>query len=173
MGEKKLCPHIFTGCLSVKGDLVMRITNCTVRIPQLCRAAALFGSLLWWFPDSLLASETKLASEAVERGNEFLNDGQVDKAITAYSDAIRLDPKSTDAYYGRGNAYKRKNDLDKAIADFAEVIRLDPSCANGYWGRGCAYSDKGDCNRAITEFTDAIRLNPKIAEVYHDRGMHI
>ena len=42
------------------------------------------------------------------------------------SEAIRLDPKSADAYYNRGLAYLYSGDLAKALADVSEASALDP-----------------------------------------------
>ena len=57
-----------------------------------------------------------------------------DKAISDFTEAIRLDPKSALYYDHRGNAYYskednqafRKADYGNAISDFTEAIRLDP-----------------------------------------------
>ena len=49
-----------------------------------------------------------------------------DAAISAYSEAIRLDPKNVEAYIGRSCVYQGKGDFDRAIADATEAIRLGP-----------------------------------------------
>jgi tetratricopeptide (TPR) repeat protein len=54
-------------------------------------------------------------------GNE-----QYDKAIAAYTEAIRRDPKYSYAYLGRGDVYLLKGDLDRALLDFDQAVRLDP-----------------------------------------------
>jgi tetratricopeptide (TPR) repeat protein len=53
-------------------------------------------------------------------------DGDFDRAIADYTEAIRLDPKLAIAYYERGVAYHALGDFDRAIADYTEAIRLDP-----------------------------------------------
>ena len=58
--------------------------------------------------------------------------GDHDKAIADFSEAIRLDPKRADAYYGRGTAYGHKGEYDKAIADYSDAIRLAPPKADAY-----------------------------------------
>ena len=45
-------------------------------------------------------------------------------AIADYTEAIRLDPKKAEAYYGRGCSYKNKGDQGKADADFAQAEKL-------------------------------------------------
>ena len=58
------------------------------------------------------------------RGNAYRNNGEYDKAITDYTEAIRLDPKYATAYNNRGIAYRHRGDTQKAQADFAQAERL-------------------------------------------------
>ena len=92
--------------------------------------------------------------------------GEFDKAIADFTEAIRLDPRRAEAYWGRAHAYAKKGEFDKAIADFTEAIRLDPRHAEAYCGRAYAYAKKGEFDKAIADYTEAIRLNPKYAEAY-------
>ena len=50
--------------------------------------------------------------------------GEFDKAIADYTEAIRMNPQSAEAYRGRGHVYGVKCDFDKSISDFTESIRL-------------------------------------------------
>ena len=60
------------------------------------------------------------------KGVMFSNDGQHDKAINAYSQAIKLDPKYPYAYLGRGDAYLVKGDVTSALQDYDRAVKLDP-----------------------------------------------
>jgi short-subunit dehydrogenase/lipoprotein NlpI len=96
--------------------------------------------------------------------------GEFDKAIAAYTEAIRLDPKCAEAYWGRGWTYEKKGDYDQAIADFSEVIRLSPRLSEAYCDRGIVYGKKGSFDEAIADFTEAIRLAPQYTETYGGQG---
>jgi tetratricopeptide (TPR) repeat protein len=76
----------------------------------------------------------------VSQGNTDTNAGDHDRAIAAYSEAIRLDPKNAIAFNNRGNAYGKKGwttgDYDRAVADYSEAIRLDPQYASAFCNRG-------------------------------------
>src|SRR5437870_5554944 len=65
--------------------------------------------------------------DALKKGTEAQNKGDLDGAIAAFSEAIRLNPKSAQAFAFRGHTYRDKGQLDKAIADLDESIRLDPT----------------------------------------------
>jgi Tfp pilus assembly protein PilF len=107
----------------------------------------------------------------IMRGVILRNQGEHDRAIADYGQAIRLDPNYASAYTGRAMAYRGKGDLDRAIADYGEAIRLDPKRAFVYHLRGNAYRAKDEIDRAIADYDQAIRLDPKLAAVYYDRGV--
>jgi tetratricopeptide (TPR) repeat protein len=60
------------------------------------------------------------------KGLMYLGNGQTDKAIAVYSDAIKRDPKYSFSYLGRGDAYAVKGDLQRALADYETAARVDP-----------------------------------------------
>ena len=66
----------------------------------------------------------------------FGNTGSCKSAITYLDEAIRLNPKSSNAINNRGIAYLHKNDNDRAIADYDQAIRLDPTYVNAFGNRG-------------------------------------
>jgi len=59
-------------------------------------------------------------------GNEYYGERDYDKAIDAYTQAIRLNPNIAEAYFCRGNAYYYKNEIVKAAEDWAATLRINP-----------------------------------------------
>jgi lipoprotein NlpI len=104
------------------------------------------------------------------RGAEWSAKGEHDRAIADYDAAIRLNPKSADAFHNRGSAWANKGETDKAIADYDTAIRLDPAESSPYAGRAVEYSIKGDYARASADFDAAIKLDPKAASAFFGRG---
>ena len=104
------------------------------------------------------------------RGWDFYQKKDYDKAISDFNDAIKLNPNSALAYFNRGITYGDKKEYDKAISDFNDAIRLDPNSALGYFNRGIAYAGKREYDEAISDFNDAIRLDPNSALAYNNRG---
>jgi tetratricopeptide (TPR) repeat protein len=109
-------------------------------------------------------------SALVSQGNTDTNAGDLDRAIAAYSEAVRLDPKNAFAFANRGIAYSKKGDNDRAIADYDEAIRLNPTYALAFANRSVAYSNKGDYDRAIADSDEAIRLDPKYVPAFLNRA---
>src|SRR5258708_24740674 len=107
----------------------------------------------------------------VSRGAVFEKKGDSDRAIADFSEAIRINPRSADAFFIRANAYSRAGDFDRASADYNETIRIDPNHAKSYDGRGFAYYRKGEYDRTIADENEALRLDPKYANAYNNRGI--
>jgi TonB family protein len=104
------------------------------------------------------------------RGNAYYANGDLDRAIAAYSEAIRLDPNDATAYNNRGIAYDARGEFDRAIADYNEAVRLDPKDAVTFNNRGETYRHKGDFDRAIADYNEAVRLDHKLSTAYGNRG---
>ena len=111
-----------------------------------------------------------LAGLVIQQGNFLLMLGQVDKAIEAYSHAIKVKQNFVGAYNNRGVAYGAKGDYDRAIQDYTKAIDLKPDDAAAYNNRGNVYGKKDDHDRAIQDYTKAIDLKPDDAAAYNNRG---
>lgn len=77
--------------------------------------------------DGKLESGTDLAVAHYNRGNALYRQGDYDRAIRDYDQAILLNPLYANAYGNRGNAWLRKGDYDRAIADYDHCLRFNPS----------------------------------------------
>ena len=97
------------------------------------------------------------------RGIEYDEKRDYDRAIADYNEVIHLDPIYAKAYCDRGNAWRNKGDLDRAIADYNEAIRLDPKDAGCYKNRGVANLYAGSLSRALADLNQASELKPKDA----------
>ena len=59
-----------------------------------------------------------------EKGNDYFKQGDYQKAIEQYDEAIRLDPQDALAYYNRGVAYDNLGKTIEAERDFAKAKEL-------------------------------------------------
>src|ERR1043165_6954939 len=115
------------------------------------------------------AQEPKAKAKVFFESGEKWRRGKkdLDKAIAAYTEAIRLDPDFTEAYFQRGMCWadKPQRQLGKAIADFDETIKRDPKHREAYIRRGMASLDQKDYKNAIADFTHAIKIEPADPEL--------
>jgi len=105
------------------------------------------------------------------RGEEYKDKRDYDRAMADFNEAIRHDPKWEVPVIARGFVYFQKGDLDRALADFAQAIRLNPKNTLAYNNRGHVYLKKGDYDRAIEDLNVAIRLDRSHAQAYANRGL--
>ena len=91
---------------------------------------------------------------------------QLDEAIAACRQAIRLKPDLAEAHYNLGIALQGKGQLDEAIASYRQAIRLKPDYAEAHNNLGNALKDMGQLDEAIASYRQAIRLKPDHAEAH-------
>jgi tetratricopeptide (TPR) repeat protein len=105
-----------------------------------------------------------------DRGREHKANGDLAQAFEDFTEAIWLDPDSTDAYNSRGNLYFAARQYDEAIADYAEAIRVSPDLAITYLNRGLAHARKQQSAEALADASEALRLDPGLPGAYYLRG---
>ncbi len=107
----------------------------------------------------------------VTRGNAYARQGDWDRAIADFTDAIRRNSRSLAALYNRGNAHIVQEIFDQALVDFSRAISLQPDHAPSYAGRGNAYLGKGQTAQAIAEYDKALELDPNNAQAAANRAL--
>jgi len=105
-----------------------------------------------------------------ERGRTFYESGNYLAAADAFTDDIRLRPRSAAAWNNRAVARVRLGDLDGAIRDYNQAIELSPRDAELYFNRGDALVAAGQYAEAIRDFDHAIALMPSYARAIFNRG---
>jgi len=104
-------------------------------------------------------------------GLQFLKDKDWQRAITAFTSLLELEPDNAFAYDRRGIAYGRAECYDEAIADFSRAISIDLAFAGAYNNRGLSYYKQHQFDEAIADYGIAIYLSPDIAIFYANRGL--
>src|SRR5262245_40251697 len=96
------------------------------------------GALLALVVADVEAQPSRAATSAsyVERGNEWMKKGEIERAIADYDLAIVTDAQSAAAHYNRGVARRQKGDLSGAVSDWNRTMELNPRCADAYLNRG-------------------------------------
>lgn len=102
------------------------------------------------------------------KGDAYLSDKRIDKAIEEYNEALKINKKSSKIYFHRANAYKMKNNLDQAIGDYDKTIELDPKNGLAYMNRGIVYINNKEIDKAIESYIKAIELIPNNILLYQN-----
>lgn len=99
-------------------------------------------------------------------GEEYLRQGNLDRALIEYEKAHLLDPKESAIKFNLGVVYKEKKDYQKAISLLSVVVRENPRHYLGQVNIGVVYREKGNHREAIHAFNKALAINPGAADVY-------
>ena len=100
------------------------------------------------------------ASRILKKGIECFKKHAYLNAEALFSEAIKLDPDSPDAFFYRAQTLRATNRLEEAIKDCSEAIRLNPGGPIIWEFRGVLRGNNGDLDLAVDDFKMAIRLNP-------------
>ncbi|XP_034674691.1 tetratricopeptide repeat domain-containing protein PYG7, chloroplastic-like isoform X1 [Vitis riparia] len=60
-------------------------------------------------------------------GVSYVRDGKLEKGITQFENAVKLQPGYVTAWNNLGDAYEKKKDLKSALKAFEEVLLFDPN----------------------------------------------
>ena len=82
--------------------------------------------------------DSKNAQLYANRGMVYVRQGNYDKAIADFNDALKLQPKDAQAFYGRGVAESHKNAAAAATADIAAAQAIESRLPERYQRFGIA-----------------------------------
>jgi Tfp pilus assembly protein PilF len=103
-------------------------------------------------------------------GNIFLQNGQVDEALTHFHKALEIWPQYAPAHNNLGNALLRKGQVDEALEHFQKAIDIQPGFAQAHNNLGIVLFQKGQVDEALTHFQKALAIQPNNAEICNNFG---
>jgi tetratricopeptide (TPR) repeat protein len=99
-------------------------------------------------------------------GNALREQRQLDEAVAAYRDAVRIKPDYAEAHFGLGNVLIALCLLDEAAASYRNAIRIKPDYAEAHCNLGDVLRRAGRIDEAIIAYQRVAAINPRYAEVH-------
>jgi tetratricopeptide (TPR) repeat protein len=124
---------------------------------------------LWTFNNSL--QQPKLAEELCRQGYSFSINGEDQKAIQFFKEAIEKDPKNTMAWNGLGYCQVGLNNPAAAIKAYQEAVKTNPTDENLYFILGDYYVKLGRNQEAIESYQQVIRMKPDFEAAHFRLGI--
>jgi tetratricopeptide (TPR) repeat protein len=124
---------------------------------------------LWTFNNSL--QQPGLAEKLCRKGYRFSINGEDQKALEFFQEAIARDPQNTMAWNGLGYCHVGLNNPAAAIKAYQQAIKTNPDDESLYLILGNYYVRLGQHQEAIEAYRDAIRIKPDFAEVHFKLGI--
>lgn len=115
--------------------------------------------------------------EQLDIADQHYRNGDYDKAISVYTEYIKMKPSHEIAIYNRGRAYEEMNQYDLAVKDFERVLDINPKSENALLSYGKHFFREKDFDNAAFQFEQAFKLNNSsavaatlLARAYHRSG---
>ncbi|XP_025057227.1 tetratricopeptide repeat protein 6 [Alligator sinensis] len=99
---------------------------------------------------------------------------QFEEAVKSFTQVLKIDPFSVDAYVGRGNSYMEYGHEAghiQAQKDFLKALHLNPKCINARICLGYNLQVLGKFQKAWNQFTVVIGIDPKSHTAYDGRAL--
>lgn len=87
-----------------------------------------------------------------------------EKAIFAYSNALKLNPDSAECHFNIASAYNDKGDLQNALLHYQQSLKHDPSNPETLINLGTILETQKLYKDAIEAFKAAMKLQPDSAK---------
>lgn len=110
------------------------------------------------------------SSECLLRGDGYFKDGNYNKALTAYNQAIARNPSNLEAYASRGTTHFFMGHYELAQQDFEHLLTQNPYYADGYTAYASTLAARGDYEKALQVYNIAIQLKPNKPENFFSRA---
>lgn len=113
----------------------------------------------------------RLSDAHLLRGDIMVSILQMERALSEYEEAIRLDPRSAVAYYQEGSIYFRRGDLDRTLLSLRRALAADPGYEGANLAVGIIMVRKKEYEEACRAFEAELRVNPNSADAHMNLAM--
>ena len=124
---------------------------------------------LWTFNHSL--HQPRLAEKLCRQGYSFSINGEDQKALEFFKEAIAKDPKNTMAWNGLGYCHVGMNDPAAAIKAYQQAIKTNPDDETLYFILGNYYVKLGQPQEAIKTYLQVIKMKPDFEQAHFKLGV--
>ncbi|PWL32177.1 tetratricopeptide repeat protein [uncultured Roseivirga sp.] len=106
------------------------------------------------------------------KGNEALNNSQLEQAVRFYSEALAIKPDYKEALNNRGVALYQDGRYTEAIIDYSNIlVQVDTGYADALRNRANAYLADGQYEKALGDLAKLEYKLPDSAYVYFTKGL--
>ncbi len=99
--------------------------------------------------------------------NNLFEDGDYQRALDKYDEALQEAPQHLHAMRGRARSLMQLGRFPQALAVFDTAISLEPDFGPTYANRGILHDRQGRYQKAVADYERALELDPELAEGPH------
>ena len=115
-------------------------------------------------PASQTTQMNPQAKTFFDQGEAYSKKKSWDLAITAYNQAVRIEPKFAEAWNNMGFCYRKVKQFDKALDAYKQAITLKPDFSYPHEYMARTFLAMGNKDAAMHEYEILKRLDGKMAD---------
>ena len=96
--------------------------------------------------------------------------GKIDDAMTAYQEAVELEPHHIDVHLTLGAMLENQGKLNDAMKHYRKAVEIDPHDALAHNCLGNAFKREGYLRKAMEQFYEAVQADPDSPDGYLNLG---
>lgn len=104
-------------------------------------------------------------------GKCYLNEGNVNEAISTFKKAVEFSPENSELMTTLGLLYMQLNQNQKAFEMFGNALVYDPANIKAILAVGAMIQDQGDFEVALTKYHSASTKIPESPQLWNNIGM--
>eukprot|EP00981_Chlorochromonas_danica_P002029 scaffold413_cov176-Ochromonas_danica.AAC.25 len=112
----------------------------------------------------------KVANDYHAKGYAYRKEGDFNRAIECYTQALQIFPQHFKSLFNRGFAYDKLGQYALAIEDYSRALTISPQHAYVYYNRGITLDHMQHFDKAIEDFTKALQIQPHHLDFLYNRG---
>src|SRR5262249_30726085 len=109
-------------------------------------------------------AESRYASH-LDRGKQFLAQGNLDKANVEFRNALQIQPKSAEPLYLSGQVAERHNNIRLALSLYLGAVEYNPDYPHAEAALGRVYAIYGAPDKALAAVEPALVKHPNDPEL--------
>jgi protein O-mannosyl-transferase len=103
--------------------------------------------------------------------NAHFHDGELDRAVQAFGEALRIQPGNARTWLDLGITYGAMSEHAAAIQAVQQALRIDPGNATAWTSLGAHYGALGRHAEALECLGEALRIRPDDEDAWYDTGV--
>lgn len=111
------------------------------------------------------------AEDYIKQGLVYGQQGKHKEALSAFKEAIRLDPNNPLGQSLVGTAYSSLGQFEAAIPYYKKAISLKPDFYSPYFNLGSVYNHLNRNQEAVEAYKQAIKLKPDDVDSHYNLGV--
>jgi tetratricopeptide (TPR) repeat protein len=142
----------------MNGNVVRRIIPCVLALPIAFHFA------------SCASNPQKAKAKYFAEGQKYMKKGKYGDASVEFRNAVRMDPRFVEAYYGLAQADLAQRNWQGAYASLEKAIELDPGRIDARLDRGRLYLAARKYDNAVEEANSVLAKDPNNPGAYQLLG---